>query len=83
MSYFGNGVVYIIVPTIDVSNEMINNTKVSFSSTVSSLRKSIDLTLTLFKTKSPVSGVFNGYAWYNYQDINPVLDSAEWSDPGV
>ncbi len=78
MSYFDCDVIWIIVPTADITNEMVNNMKLGFSTTDDTMRKSNDGTLTLMKVKSPVSPVFNGYKWYNEKDIRAELAKPEW-----
>ena len=76
--YFLNDVIYIIVPTADVTNEMENNMKSSFYSASGTHRVSTDGTDTLFKVRNPISAAFNGYVWYNETDIKIELDKAEW-----
>ena len=82
MSYFKNDIAYIIVPKIDVTNEMVNNMKRDFNIQWTdvdnnSLAKNTDDKL-LFKLKTPVSAIFNGYVWHNSEDIDVILQQAEW-----
>lgn len=77
MSYFTNGVIYVIVPTGDITNEMINNAKESYYTTGATLRTSTDGLKSLFKIKQPISAVFNGYHWYNEAEVKQVLDDPE------
>lgn len=79
MSYFKNDIIYIIVNTVDVTNEMYNNMKKSFNSDVTSQRKNTNDTKRLFKLKSPISAVFNDYIWYNKDDIRTEMARGEWS----
>lgn len=78
MSYFGNDIIYVIVPTIMVTEEMINNSKRDFNTDSDSLRTSVDGLNKLFKVKQPVSSVFNGYEWYNQDDILAILATSDW-----
>lgn len=78
MSYFIDDKIYIVVPTVDVTIEMVNNVKKDFYSSASTLRKNDDESKTLFKVRSPVSAVFNGYEWLNHDDILIELEKAEW-----
>lgn len=79
MSYFApRDVVYIIVPTADITTEMVNNMKMSFNSTTDTLRESND-GKTLFKIKVPVSAAFNGYTWYNLEDITAEMEKVGWN----
>lgn len=79
MSYFSNGVVYIIVPASEVTFTMVNNSKMSFNSSLETLRKSNDGSLVLFKVKDPVDSSFNNYQWHNIESINLELQKVEWS----
>ena len=79
MSYFRNGVVYIIVPDADITNEMENNAKKSFDVVLSTMRTSTD-DETLFKIKIEfVGSAFNSYAWYNREDILVEMEKTEWA----
>jgi len=79
LSYFDNNIVYIIVNTADITQEMINNTKANFYSTQNTLQKSADGTKTIFTIVAPVSAVFNGYPWYNCKDIESIMATSEWT----
>lgn len=79
MSYFRNGVIYVIVPTADITTEMINIMKLSFNSTPTSLRETGARDKTLFKIKNPTSSVFNSYIWFNSRDIKIELKKEEWN----
>ncbi len=78
MSHFPNGIVYIIVPTIDVTTEMVNEMKRSFTTCLAGLRKSSNGNSTLLKTREPVSAVFNGLEWYNETEILVILEGGSW-----
>jgi hypothetical protein len=84
MSYFPDGVIFVIVPTDDVTEEMVNNSKRSFyvtgSASENSFRKSVDGTSTLIKVRAPASAVFDGYSWYNSIDIKNVVTGQEWDN---
>lgn len=83
MSYFPKGVVYILVPELSVTNEMLNNMKRDFHVNSSTIRKSNELLASdrdwVFKVKEPISAVFNGYTWYNWDDIQTELQNSRWS----
>jgi hypothetical protein len=83
MSYFCDGVVYVIVPTADITNAMINASKLGFNTHTETLRKSIDGTLTLFKIKMDDIEPFKTYECCNCMDIKAALDTADWEDPTV
>lgn len=86
MSFFVNGVVYIIVPVLSSTEEMINNMKRDFYSDWNSIRKSKETLVAdqkyLFKVNNPISSAFNGYAWYNEKTIKEVLDNPDerWNE---
>ena len=80
MSYFPDGVVYIIVPIADVTNEMINNVKMSFNTTLSTMRQTLPaapIQKKVLKLKEPVSSVFNNYKWYNRAGMLAYLSDPE------
>ena len=82
MSYFKNGVAYVLVPKLDVTTEMINNSKRDFNANLSTLRESnqaqdADKKI-LFKVKHPFSAIFNGYPWFNHKEILVELEKSEW-----
>lgn len=83
MSYFTNKIIYIIVPSADVTEEMINCSKKSFyvtgDRTANSLRKNIANDKILFKIKEPLGNVFNNYKWYNIKDIRTEIIKEEWN----
>lgn len=79
MSFLTKGKAYIIVTTADITEEMVNNTKMNFYSEEDTLRTSNDTLKTLFKVKTPISAVFNGYKWYNLKKITPILDGVDWT----
>lgn len=81
MSYFIDGIVNVLVPTVDITNEMENNMKRSFNTTRKTARKSLDKTLTLCKLKEPISNVFNVYEWLNTPDMRIKMRSADWQKP--
>lgn len=78
MSYFTDDIIYIIMPIADITNEMENNVKKSFNSTVATSRKSLDGTLIVCKLKQPISNAFNGFVWLNKEDIKKEMAKAEW-----
>lgn len=78
MSYFTDGTIYIIIPIVDITNEMENNVKKGFNSTIATSRKSLDGTLVLCKLKEPISNAFNGFVWLNKKDIKKEMAKAEW-----
>lgn len=81
MSYFCNHPIYVLVPETDVTNEMINNYKMNFHGNSDSIRKSTHLVpLWLFKVRTPISSVFNGYQWYNHDEVLLLIEEEEWQD---
>jgi len=80
MSYFINGIVYIIVPDTDITNEMINNVKKDFYTDGTERKTTSGTPKTLFKVRTPISAIFNGYIWYNHKDILIELDKPEWNE---
>ena len=83
MSYFPDGVAYIIIPDDDISTEMINNTKISFNSDYDTLRKTlpgVSPKQVLFKVITPVSSVFDGYEWFNIATIKIEMAKVEWTE---
>jgi len=83
MSHFPDGIVYVIVPNADLTEEMINNVKKDFNvignKTTNTCRESTDDPVrTLMKVKSPVSAVFNGYEWFNSTEIKLQLTDGTW-----
>lgn len=79
MSYFKKDIVYIIVATADVTNEMYNNMKKYFNSDVTNQRGNSNNTKIVFKVKFPISAVFNGYIWHNIDDIRREMAKEEWN----
>ena len=81
MSYFTDGIVYVIVTTTDITNEMENSMKSNANTTKDTARKSLDGALTVCKLKEPISNAFNGYVWFNKNDIKIEMAKVEWSQP--
>lgn len=80
MSYFQDGIIYIIVPTVEATTEMENNMKRDFNASFSTVKRSTDLVeKVLFKVKEPVDDSFCGYTWYNHDDILVELQKDEWN----
>lgn len=77
-SPFKNGVVYLIIPTADLTTEMINISKKHFNVTSGTLRKSSDTTQTILKVKEPVDPLFNGYTWYTHKEIDEIVTGGGW-----
>lgn len=78
MSYFSDGVIYIIVPTLSATTQMWNELKRHFNANSSTVRRSTGTPeKILFKVKDPVSSVFDGYYWYNHDEIIAILDDPE------
>ena len=83
MSYFPDGVAYIIVPDDDISTEMVNNAKISFNSDYDTLRKTLPEVFpkrVLFKVVTPVCPVFDGYEWFNIATIKIEMAKVEWTE---
>lgn len=81
MSYFKNKAVYIPVPDADISEDMVNTAKLSFNADINTLRKTVAgaaVPKTLFKMKIPVSSVFDGYEWFNKEDIKELMETPDW-----
>lgn len=78
MSYFPDNIIYVIVPTADITNEMENNMKMSYNGDKDSIRKNTGDTKRIFKLIAPVNDVFMGYKWYSHKDILAELENAEW-----
>ena len=86
MSYFKNGIAYIEIPDADITEEMVNNTKRDFNADASTLtHTNVAATIqrTIFKAKTPISPVFNGYMWNNLGDILIVKAHADYADPEI
>lgn len=78
MSCFTNNVVYIIIPTVDITTQMENMMKTSFSADCCSIKKNDVDTKRIFKTKLPVSEVFMSYKWYSHKEILVEIQNTEW-----
>lgn len=78
MAYFEDGIAYVIVPTVDITNDMVNSVKRDFFATQAMLRKSNDGTETLFKVKQPINSAFDGYVWMNLSECLIKMEEAEW-----
>lgn len=86
MSYFSNGIIYIIIPDVQITQEMINNMKTSFNSTTSTCGHTLSsatIQKTLFKVKAPVNSAFEGYTWYNNETIKAALVGPDWPDEEI
>lgn len=74
--------VFVIVPTISVTEEMINVCKKHFNvignASSNSLRKSALDDKTLLRFKDLESGVFDSYQWYTHDEIIIELEEEEW-----
>ena len=77
MSYFNDGIIYIIVPVDDVTEHMINNSKMFFNTEYETMRESNDNRV-LFKIKAPVHEAFDGYEWFNKISIKEEMKKPEW-----
>jgi len=82
VSYFNDKILYIIVPTDDLTNEMENNVKRDYNSTRETFRKNIAGTEYVLKVRAPISSVFNGYEWLNQKDILVEMAKPEWTEGG-
>lgn len=83
MSYFNDGVEYIIVPDSAITEDMINNTKKAFNSVIDTLRGTLPevaVAKTVFKVKDPISSAFNGFEWLNHKSVLVVMAGPEWSE---
>lgn len=83
MSFFApSGVIYILVPTLSVTNEMVNSMKKDFNTSSDDIRESNEALISnrkkLFKVRKPVISAFNGYTWYNHSEILVILEGDEW-----
>lgn len=80
MSAFCNGIVYVIVPALSVTQAMINSMRQDFNATQDSIRKSNNLLLVkwLFKVRMPVHPAFDGYKWYTHEEIVAEMENNEW-----
>lgn len=81
MNYFTNGIIYIIVPTIEITIEMENNMKSSSNTTKATARKSLDGLLTLCKLRRTISNAFNGYPWMSKTDMKIEMQKLAWQKP--
>ena len=74
---------YVIVPTADLTEEMMNEMRKEFNvigdKTTNSLRKNADKTKSILIFKTLSSKVFGSYRWYSYSEISEVILEAEWS----
>ena len=86
MSYFKNGIAYIEIPDAEITEEMVNNTKRDFNSDRTTLKHTkpiADIQRTIFKVKTSISAVFNGYRWNNQDDIILVIAHDDYADQEV
>jgi len=74
---------YVIVPTADLTEEMMNEMRKDFNvigdKITNSLRKNADKTKSILIFKTLSSTVFSSYRWYSYSEISEVILEAEWN----
>ena len=81
MSYFCDHAIYIVVPTLSVTQEMWNNMKRDFNTDSNTARRSIDTPeKILFKVRTPVSSVFDGYEWLNHSEVLELMKTSAWQE---
>lgn len=83
MSYFKRGVVFIEVPNAEITEEMINNMKRDFNVTRATLRTTVSsaaIQRTIFKVRSPLRPVFNGFVWHNNEDILGIISGDDYME---
>lgn len=69
--------IYIIIPTVDLTQGMINR---SVNRKSENIRLSLDGTKSLLEVEQPVSSIYNDYQWYSCSEINEILLGAEWQN---
>lgn len=93
MSYFApTNIVYIFVPELEVTEEMLNHMKKDFSTRSIDDLKTSNEALPVIRDKllkiklNPETGipnVFSEYQWYNETDKNTELAQARWQGPSI
>lgn len=69
---------YVIIPTVDITNAMKNTVKLG-GSNVDNLRTNTDGTKTVFKVCPPHEHLFIDYTFYNREEMCTELQNVEWS----
>jgi len=78
MSYFPDHIIYIIIPTADITYEMENNMKMSYNANQNTIKRNDIDSKRLFKLKVPINDVFLSYKWYSHAEIIEELKETEW-----
>lgn len=77
-SFSPNETVYVIVPTAQVTQAMVNRMRTSFNIDEDKIRKSVDDSLTLLTVKTDQIDLFEDYQLYNQNEILPIIETSEW-----
>lgn len=87
MSRFDNKDIYVIIPAVDLTEEMMNLMRayynVSGDVSSNSLRKSTDESEVLLKIKKNNAhaheyAALKAYRWYNQEDMLTVIEGGDW-----
>lgn len=74
MSKFKNGLVYIIIDDLDITQEMVNYSTSTTKNNMPS--KTVNLILKrILETNEPVNAVFANYTWYGQDEIMDVWNA--------
>lgn len=71
---------YVMVPTVDVTPAMVTAAQ---QTSMATLRKSLDGTLSVLKYHAPQSPEFAGYTEYTHAQIVVVMQTVAWTDPSA
>lgn len=78
---FSRDIIYVIIPTVDVTLAMINCVRASVSIVdQNDLRKSLDGTKTILKFIPTASTPFLAETWLSLGEILLIIAGAEWYD---
>ena len=67
---------YIVINTIDITDEMIHDSL----NTADSFRRSLDGTKGILKFDTPFPGIMEGYIKHTAEEILEILDDAAWRE---
>ena len=83
-SGFENDLIYALVPTIEITQSMINCIRASINiKDQLGLRTNLDGSITIVKFNSLSGNPFASYVWLSLNEILPLLQDPEWFDPRI
>lgn len=84
MGYICDEGIYVIIPVVSLTEEMLNIMRQDFNVIGdvfnNSLRKNNTGTKVILKFKNTNVNTFNAYRWYSYSEILNIIQESEWNN---